>query len=76
MSGCVHPDIPLAGKPRMPWGISAVTCNSGQEDTSFAHHSDLKLQISPEIRSLCLVLCIRCFLDDTTSRAAARPLHD
>jgi hypothetical protein len=41
MSGSVHRDRLLVDRPRTPLGISVVTCNTGQADTSFAHHFDL-----------------------------------
>jgi hypothetical protein len=41
MSGSVHRDRQLADRPRTPLGTSVVTCNTGQGDTSFAHHFGL-----------------------------------
>ena len=34
-------DIRLVGMLRKPWGISAVTCNSGLRDTSSGHRIGL-----------------------------------
>jgi len=41
MLGSVRRDRQLADMLRTPWGISVVTCNTVQEDTSFGHHFDL-----------------------------------
>jgi hypothetical protein len=41
MLGSVRRDRRLADMLRTPWGISVVTCNIVQADTSFGHHFDL-----------------------------------
>jgi hypothetical protein len=41
MLGSVRRDRRLADMLRTPWGISVVTCNTVQADTSFGHHFDL-----------------------------------
>jgi hypothetical protein len=41
MSDSGRHDIRLADRPRMLWGTSVVTCNSGRADTSFGRQIGL-----------------------------------